>query len=145
MLVYFCFFHLNHVRIPLQKFSESFANIGHDLAEILLIKKLFVCLFVCLFACLLVYFFVFFHLNHLNTSRKIFWKFSYDWTWFSWDADLKIYLFNCLFVCLFSLTHLGIPLGRFSKNFVKIWLDLAEIFMIKEILKAQKTFFKIGF
>ena len=35
--------------------------------------------------------------------------------------------------------------GRFPENLVKIGLDLAEIFMIKKILKPQKMFFKWGF
>ena len=44
-----------------------------------------------------------------------------------------ICLFVCLFVCLFYLNHLGIPPGRFPEIFVKIRLDLAEIFMIKNL------------
>ena len=44
-------------------------------------------------------------------------------------------MFICLFVCLltclfFYFNHLGTPTGMYPKNFVKIRLDLAEIYRI---------------
>ena len=44
-----------------------------------------------------------------------------------------ICLFVCLFVCwpfFFNLNHLGTPTGIYPENFVKIGLDLADIYRI---------------
>ena len=48
-------------------------------------------------------------------------------------------MFICLFVCLwccsvFCFNHHGTPTGRFPERFVKVQIDLAEIFRISKCL-----------
>ena len=68
--------------------------------------------------------------------RNIPWKFCEYLTWFGWYIlDLKnVYLFFfCLFIYLFvffCFNHRETPTKSYPENFVKIQLDLAEIFRI---------------
>ena len=43
---------------------------------------------------------------------------------------LFVWLFDCWTVCFFYFNHLGTPTGIYPENFVKIGLDLAEIYRI---------------
>ena len=129
------FFHLNHLGIPPWKFIESFIKIRHDLAEILSIKKMFICLSVSVFVCFCLFSFE----SSLDTTQKIFWKFYKHQTWFSWDI---VYLKFCLF--FLYLSHLVYPQKYFLIFFVKIGLYLAEIFKIKTFHQPQKLLFEIG-
>ena len=92
---------------------------------------LFVCLFVCLLTCL---FFILIFLGHpheytLKISR------GSDLIWLRYSGSKKC-LFVCLFVRLFVdlfifyFNHLGTPTGIYPENFIKIGLDLAEIWLI---------------
>ena len=107
-----------------------------------------VCLFVYWFVC---FFLISITLGHQqDISLKILWRSNSIWliylgskklylfVWlfflFGWDIkDLKyVYLFVCLFflTCFFYFNHLGTPTGIYPENFVKIGLDLAEIYRI---------------
>ena len=85
-----------------------------------------VCLFVCLWIC---FFFVLIILGHLQeVSLKV-----------SWISDLISLRYigsqKSLLVCLFfCFNHLGTHTGSYPENFMKIWLDLADIFMILKCL-----------
>ena len=92
---------------------------------------MFICLFVCLLTCL---FFILIFLQHpheytLKISR------GSDLIWLRYSGSKKS-LFVCLFVRLFVdlfifyFNHLGTPTGIYPENFVKIGLDLAEIYRI---------------
>merc|ERR1711989_45392 len=132
----FClfFFYFNHLGTPTEIYPENFVKIRLDLAEIYRILKkvyLFVCLFICLLTCL---FFILIFLGHphkytLKISR------GSDLIWLRYSGSKKC-LFVCLFVRLFAdlfifyFNHLGTPTGIYPENFVKIGLDLAEIYRI---------------
>ena len=88
-----------------------------------------------------VYRFVFF--NHLGTPKEIypenFVKIPLDLAEILRIRKLDLKMFICLFVCLFvyifvsCFNHRKIPNGSFPQNFVKIGLDLAEIFRISKL------------
>ena len=93
---------------------------------------MFVCLFVCLLTCL--FFFILIILEHPKEyTLKISWR--SDLIWLRYSGSKKC-LFVCLFVRLFVdlfifyFNHLGTPTGIYPENFVKIGLDLAEIYRI---------------
>ena len=109
----------------------------------------FICLFVDLFV---------FYLNHLGTPTGIYpknvAKIGLD------SAEIyrflkNVYLLVCLFVCLFVdlfvdlfvfyFNHLGTPTGIYPENFVKIRLDLAEIYSILQNVFLFVCFFLYGF
>ena len=94
---------------------------------------MFICLFVCLFVYRFVCFFVLIFVGHQQkVPLKILWRF--DLIWLRYLGSKNVYLFVCLFVCLltcfFYFNHLGTPTEIYPENFVKIRLDLAEIFKI---------------
>ena len=87
-------------------------------------------LFVCFFLFLCIDFFILIILGHHQKHTLT----------ISWRSDLiclrylgsKKCLIICLLVCLFAdlffhFSHLGTPTGMYPENFMKIWLDLAEI------------------
>ena len=94
---------------------------------------MFICLFVCLFVCWPVCF----YFNLLRTPTRIYLENSRrsDLIWLRYSGSKKC-LFVCLFVRLFVdlfifyFNHLGTPTGIYPENFVKIGLDLAEIYRI---------------
>ena len=96
-------------------------------------SKMFICLFVCLFVYRFVCFFVLIFVGHQQkVPLKILWRFNLIWLRY-----LGSKMFICLFVCLFVywlvcfyFNHLGTPTWIYPKIFVKIWLDLADIYRI---------------
>ena len=91
--------------------------------------KIFIYLFVCLF--------IDFYFNHLETPTGIYPEICWrsDLIWLRYIGSKNVYLFVCLFVCLYDLfvfgfNHRGISTGRCSETFVKIRLNLAEIYRI---------------
>ena len=66
-----------------------------------------------------------------KVSQKVSWR--SDLIWLIYLGSKNVYLFVCLFVCLFiffvffCFNHSETPTENFLENFVKIWLDLAEI------------------
>ena len=94
---------------------------------------MFICLFVCLFVYRFDCIFVLIFVEHQQkVPLKILWRF--DLIWLRYLGSKKC-LFVCLFVCLFIdlffyFNHLGTPTEIYPENFVKIRLDLAEIFKI---------------
>ena len=103
--------------------SSSF---GGFMAFIHLIWDMFVYGFGC--------FFVLFIIGHpWEVSLKVLWR--SDLIWLRYLGSKNVYLFICLFVCFliclfYYFNHLGIPTRIYPQNFVKIWLDLAEIYRI---------------
>ena len=96
---------------------------------------MFICLLTCLFVDVFVFFFILIILEHPQEyALKVLWK--SDWIWLRYIGFLKMFtcLFVCLFVfwpvCFFYFNHLGTPTGVYPENFVKIGLDLAEIYRI---------------
>ena len=92
---------------------------------------MFVYLFVCLFIDL---FFILIILGHPQKyTLKISWRSNLIWLRYSRS---KTCLFVCLFLCLFVdlfifyFNNLGTPTGMYPENFVKIRLDLTEIYRI---------------
>ena len=98
-------------------------------SKLFIFVYLFVCLFVELLNCL---FFILIILGHPQEyTLKILW--GSDLIWLRYYGSKKtVYLFICLFVCLlvgcFGFNHLAVTTEIFPENFMKIWLDLAEIF-----------------
>ena len=94
---------------------------------------LFVCLFVfcifCIFCILII-------LEHPQEyTLKISWRSNLIWLIYSRSKTfLFVYSFVCLFVCLltcfFYFNHFGTSTEVYPENFVKIQLDLADIFKI---------------
>ena len=89
------------------------------------------CLFVCLFVCWPV-FFILIILGHpqeytlkMSQGSKLIWL-RYSGSKKCLFVCLFVYLFVDLFVFYFN--HLGTPTGIYPENFVKIRLDLAEIY-----------------
>ena len=126
-LVVFCFIHHG---TPTGSFPENFVKIRLDLAKILRILKLFICMFYGLF----VYEFVFFVLIIVGHPQKvpleILWRSNLIRLTYLGSKTMFICLFVCLLTCIFYFNHLGTPTEIYPENFVKIWLDLAEIFKI---------------
>ena len=130
-------FYFNHCRIPRGSFPQNFMKIRLDLAEILRIGKLDWKLFVCLY----IFCFCF---NQRQTPKgsfpQNFVKIRLDLAEILRIRKLDWKMFICLFVCLFVyrivcfwFIHRRIPTGSFPQNFVKIWLDLAEIIRISKL------------
>ena len=96
------------------------------------------CLFVWLFVCLIIdLFFILIIFGHPQKyTLKISWRSNLIWLRYSRS---KMCLFVCFFVCLFVdlfvfyFNCLGTPTGIYPENFVKIWLDLAEILRIRKL------------
>ena len=94
---------------------------------------MFICLFVCLFVCWPVCFFLIF-LGHPHEYTLKILRGS-DLIWLRYSGSKKC-SFVCLFVCLFVdlfifyFNLLRTPTQIYPKNFVKIRLDLAEIYRI---------------
>ena len=88
-----------------------------------------ICLFVCLFVCWPVFFILIILEHRQEYTLKISWR--SDLIWLRYSGSKK-WLFVCLFVDLFVFysNHLGTPTGIYPENFVKIGLDLAEIYRI---------------
>ena len=126
-------FYFNHLGTPTGMYPENFVKIRLDLAELYrILKKVY--LFICLLTCL---FFILIFLRHpheytLKISR------GSELIWQRYSRSKKC-LFVCLFICLFiysivfCFNHHRIPTGSFPQNFVKIWLDLAEILRISKL------------
>ena len=92
----FVFYYLSHLRIPPERFSDSFLKIRLDLDEIMPFQKI---VYIFIF-CIYIYFLF---ESSRDTLRKTPWKCHNDWTWFTWDiVDQKncFFLFVCLFVCI---------------------------------------------
>ena len=93
---------------------------------------MFVCLFVCLLTCL---FFILIILEHPQEyTLKISWRL--DLIWLRYIGFWKMFicfLFVCLFIDLFVIcfNHRETPKRSFPENFMKIWLDLADILRIR--------------
>ena len=89
-----------------------------------------ICLFVCLFVCWTVCFFTLIILGHPQEyTLKI--SLGSELIWLRYPGSKK-WLFVCFFVDLFVFyfNHLGTPTGIYPEIFVKIGLDLAEIYRI---------------
>ena len=93
--------------------------------------KMFICVFfVGLFIDL---FFVQILVGHpQDVSLKVFWISNFIWLRYLGSKKMFIRLFVCLFVywLVFYFNHIGTPTEIYPENFVKIRLDLAEIFKI---------------
>ena len=84
-----------------------------------------------LFVCFCIDFFILIILGHpQEVSLKVSWRSNL--IWLRCLGSKNVYLFVCLFMdlLLFCLNHLGIPTESYPENFVKIQLNLAEIFRI---------------
>ena len=95
---------------------------------------MFVCLFVHLLTCL---FFILIIMRHPQEyTLKIMWTSDLIWLRYIGSKKMFICWFVCIvvywLVCFFYFNHLGTPTGIYSENFVKIQLDLAEIFRISK-------------
>ena len=101
-------------------------------------KNIFICVFVCLFVHWFVCLFILIILGHpQEMALKFLWR--SDLIWLRYLGSKKC-LFVCFFLCLFIdlfvfyFNHLGTPTGSYPKNFVKILLDLAEMFSIHKFI-----------
>ena len=124
-----CFFYFNHLGTPTGIYPENLVKIGLDLAEIYrLFKNVHV------FDCLLTHlFFILIILGHPQEyTLKSLWRLDLIWLRYlgSKNIFLFVWLLVYLFVCFFYFNHFRTPTGSYPKNFVKIRLDLAEVFRI---------------
>ena len=122
-LVYFYF---NNLGTPKGSYPENLWR--SDLIWLGYLGSKNVYLFVCLLICLI---FILIIMGHpQKVTLKILWR--SDLIWLRYLGSRNVYLFGCLSIdlFLFYFNNLRTHTGSYPENFVKIWLDLAEIFRI---------------
>ena len=88
---------------------------------------MFIYLFLCLFMDLFVFSVLIIVGHPQEVSLKVLWR--SDFIWQRHLGSKKVCFFVCfLFVCCFYFNILGTPTGSYPENFVKIGLDLTDIF-----------------